>query len=245
MSESSPLSAIEQLRAERRLAVRLERETSQASQRGCALLLGLLLFTLGAGIVWAMTHERPDAKNNWVGYVVGFGFGGFGALLLVFYVHQLLASRVQETIVEMDSDHVTPGEPSKICFRQEGPVSLHSLRANVICMERTWEWVKRGDGRGGQRLVQEPRERQSFELNVLDEHELTVPAEEIWEKTVEFSLPPDAELSCDEQPREVIWKLEVWGQVARWPDFMHPFPIRVASRHSDNIPTNDVDDPRE
>ena len=70
-----------------------------------------------------------------VRYICVFGF--VGALLVFSGIHRWIASRVRETMVEIESEQVPRGRPIKACFRPKGPVMLNSLRANVLCFERT------------------------------------------------------------------------------------------------------------
>ena len=40
---------------------------------------------------------------------------------------------------------------------------------------------------------------------------------------------PDIPFSQEVPGLHVRWKIEVWGRVAMWPDFMHPFIVTVVA----------------
>lgn len=222
-----PLSAIEQLRRQQRLPVRLKREFPWSTETGCAIFVGLFVLALVGGFYYAATVLGKDEKDVWVVYVFIGVFGCVGALLVFSGIHRLIASRVRETIVELDTEKIARGQTIKACFRQEGPVTLTSLRANVLCMERTHAWGTRTDSNGNSESYKKTNEKLVYQQNILDEQQIVIAAEEIWETQIEFQLPSDALRSVESDDREVVWKIEVWGKVAWWPDFMHPFVVHV------------------
>lgn len=222
-----PVSAIEQLRRQQRLPVRLKREVPWSTETGCAIFVGLFVLAWVGGFYYAATILGKDEKDVWVVYVFIGVFGFVGALLVLSGIHRLIASRVRETIVEIDTNKIVRGEVTRICFRQEGPVTLTSLRANMLCFERTHTWGRRTDSNGNSESYRKTDEKLVYQQNILDEHQVVIAAEEIWETQTEFQLPAEALRSVDSDDREVVWKIEVWGKVAWWPDFMHPFVVHV------------------
>lgn len=224
---SAPLTAIEELRRRRRLPVRLKREVPWSAETGCAIFIGLFVLAIVGGLYYAVTHIGKDEKDQWVVYVFIWVFGFVGAMLVFSGIHRWIASRVRETMVEIEEEHVSRGRPIKACFRQEGPVTLASLRANVLCFEMTYKWGTRTDSDGNSERYKTTNEKLFYQQNILDEHDNMIVAEDIWETIVEFQLPDDALPSFESEDRAIVWKIEVWGKVKLWPDFMHPFVIEV------------------
>ena len=224
---NAPMSAIEELRRQQRLPVRLKRELPWSTETGCAIFIGVFVLAIVGGLYYAATHIGKDEKDVWIVYLFIGVFGFVGALLVFSGIHRWFASRVRETIVEFDTDEVSRGGATKVCFRQEGPVSLSSLRANVLCFERTHAWGTRTNSDGDSESYRTTDEKLLYQQNILDEHDLVIGAEDIWETQTEFELPAESLSSAESDDREIVWKIEVWGKVNWWPDFMHPFVIHV------------------
>lgn len=222
-----PLSAIEKLRRQRRLPVRLVREVPWSVETGCMTLIGIFVLAIVGGLYYAVTRFGEGEEDVWVVYLFIGVFGLVGTLLVVCGIHRWFASRVRETIVEMDAEKVIRGTSVKACFRQEGSVRLRSLRANVLCFERTHAWGTRTDSDGNSESFRKTNEKLLYQQNILDEHDLMIGAEDIWETQIEFQLPVESLRSFESEDREIEWKIEVWGRVRWWPDFMHPFVIHV------------------
>ena len=176
---------------------------------------------------YALTHVKAGEKDLWIAYIFIYVFGFVGALLVFSGIHRWIASRVRETMVEIESEQVPRGRPIKACFRQEGPVMLSSLRANVLCFERTYKWGTRTNSDGDSEQYRTTDEKLLYQQNILDEHDNVIAAEDIRETLVEFQLPDDTRHSTESEDRAIVWKIEVRGKVKWWPDFMHPFVIEV------------------
>lgn len=220
-------SAIDIQRETRRLPVRLMRDTPWGRSIGCALLMGLLLTGFSTGMGLLISKYPPQQDGIWIPFtVVGF-FGLVGVFLVVSGIHQWFASRVRETILEIDKERVRRGSTLQVCLRQEGPVTLTSLRANVRCLERRHTWNTRSNSDGGTESYRTTDEKELWTQNILDEQPGTIPSEEFWEKTVSFSIPEQYPASLSTDELDIVWKIEVWGRVARWPDFMHPYAFEV------------------
>lgn len=220
-------TAIEQQRQIRRLPVRLQREQPWGRDIGCALFIGLLLSAIAGGAV-LLVRNIPDAqKDIWVVYTFVGIFGSVGVLLITSGIHQWFASRVRETIVEIDVEPIPRGGNVQVCFRQEGPVTLNSLRANVRCVELRHHWKTRSNSDGGSETYKTTDAKDLWRENILDEQPGSIPAEEFWEKSISFTVPNDYPAAHATDELEIVWKIEVWGRVRRWPDFMHPFVFRV------------------
>lgn len=220
-------SAIEALRQTRRLPVRLKRENPWGRAIGCALFLGVALTGIAVGVGLLIRQLPPDQKDTWIPYVFIVVFGFVGVCLILSGIHQWFASRVRETILEIDTEEISLGATVRACFRQEGPVTLSSLRANLRCIERRHTWKTRSNSDGDSETYKTTDEKELWTENILDEQPGSVQAEEFWEKSVSFDIPSEYPASLDTDDVEIVWKIEVWGRVHRWPDFMHPFVIQV------------------
>lgn len=225
-------SAIEVERNTRKLPIRLHRETPWGRAIGCSLTLGLLMFLIAGGAGYLVSRMPVGEKDAWIPYVFMGVFGLAGAVLFANGVHQLFASRVRETIVEIDLDQISLGSSVRICFRQEGPVTLNSLRANLRCIELRHEWNTRSASDGSTETYKSTKAKDLSTQNILDEAPGTIGVEEFWEKTVAFDIPRDCPASYKSDDLEHVWKIEVWGDVRRWPDFMHPYVIEVVNSTS-------------
>jgi len=235
MESSEPsigTSAIEAERSARRLPVRLKREHPWGRAIGCALFMGLFLMGLAGGALVLARRMPPEGDNQWVPYAVMVAFGLCGVLLFLSGVHQWFASRVRETIVEIDVEPIPVGATVSMCVRQEGPVTLESLRANLRCVERRHEWNTRNDSDGNTESYKTTKEKELFQQNILDEHPESVATEEFWEKSLTFQIPPTGQPSFESADLEIVWMIEVWGKVRRWPDFMHPYILKVVDQRA-------------
>lgn len=224
--EAAGTSAIEALRQTRRLPVRLNREIPWGRSIGCALVMGSLLTSVAIGF-GSMNRRFPHQDDSWLPWIIISAFGFVGLCLVLSGIHQWFASRVRQTILEIDTENISLGSTVHACFRQEGPVTLSSLRANLRCIERRHEWKTRSNSDGDSERYKTTDEKELWTENILDEHPGSVPSEEFWEQTVSFQIPGDQPVSLNTDGLEIVWKIEVWGQVHRWPDFMHPFVIQV------------------
>jgi hypothetical protein len=204
------------------LPVRLQRETPFKSQLGCTGVIALVLLAVAALAWYAAGSEGKG--SNWVGYVVGVGFGFFGLLVLWSFIRQLGAAGLKETVVEISREPLQPGETAKICLIQPGPARLKSLRANLLCFEerthRVWN---------SQRKLHEDRteERLVTTENLVDAQHLSIPVGDVWHEVREFTLPSDARVAGTVDGLTVRWKIEVWGTGYALASFMHPFPVDV------------------
>jgi hypothetical protein len=204
------------------LPVRLKRETPFRSQLGCTAALAVVL--LGMGAFGYFAGKWPPEKHSWVAYLVGGAFGFFGLLLLWSFIRQLAAAGIRETMVELSTEPLQPGQGASICVIQPGPAKLKSLRANLLCFEERRFTVRNtethnNEKRTAQKLI-------STE-NLLEAKHLNVPAGDVWHETREFSLPADAPTSGTQNGVTISWKIEVWGTGYWLASFMHPFGVDV------------------
>ena len=203
--------------------IRLERKAPAAGQAGCATTVGVFLAVLGGGIMFALRSDAPRAgQNEWLVYVVGGGFALVGLVVAILGIKMFLATRLPETIVEVDRMPVRAGEPFRVTVRQPGPIRLESLRLNLVGEQLTTREV----WRDGKRRT-DTDSRLIHQNNVLDLRDITiVPGEEV-ARQGEATVPADVTLVDIEGDKQVVWRLEVWGRVRGWVDFGHPFVVDV------------------
>jgi hypothetical protein len=204
------------------LAHRLEREGSPGGQAGCALFLGLLFGVIATLVIrYPITH--PEESDAWLIWAVGGGLALLALVLLYSGIHQWLAMKTPETTVEMSETMLTRGRHVRFIFRQPGPVSLQSLRANLVG-EETWTVTKRTGS--SQRTSYESRYLGTF--NFFDSGPHEVDEHRPFEAVVTFLVPADIPASGNTpDDHNVVWKIEVWGRVRGRADFQHPYRVEV------------------
>lgn len=193
----------------------LTRNASRGAQIGCTLFLALLLGGIAVPVLIA-AYRHSETENNFVVYIVGGGFGLVALLLLYSAIHQLFALKTPQTVVEIDSDRLVRGKEVQLYFRQPGPASFESLRANLVGEESWWT----GSGKRRSRQVLQLGVFNLFDSGAFDVDDL-VPYERI--VTVEIPRVPQA----SDRTHDVQWKLEVWGRVRGRADFQHVFPVEL------------------
>ncbi len=199
------------------LALRIPRAAPWRGQAGCGLTLGILLTLFGGGICWfAAAHDDYGLPM-----VVGGAFALVGLLLVYSGIHQLIASRLPETIFELNELPLQRGDTRAGMIIQEGPVNLQSLRVNLVCLVYITERVRRK----GQKSTWT---KQLWDANVLDVGAVELRSGEKFHWDVSFEVPRNAKpTGGDGKDRVIEWRVEVWGRVRGRPDFMHPFIVEV------------------
>jgi MFS family permease len=204
------------------LAHRLERQGTRAGQVGGALVIGVLLGAVAGALIY-YPAAYPDADDRIAMYAIG-GFLALLALVLVYSgVHQWFAMKTPETIVEMTEAVLTRAAEVHLLFRQPGPVSLQSLRANLVG-EESWTVIV-GTG-GSQRTSTRVKYLGTF--NILDSGPEDVDEHGFAERYVTFMVPGEIPPSGGTaEHHQVAWKIEVWGKVRGRADFYHPYRVQV------------------
>jgi hypothetical protein len=204
------------------LPVRLRRETPFKSQLGCTAALAVVL--LGMGAFGYFAGNSPPEKNSWVAYVVAGAFGFFGLFLLWSFIRQLAAAGIRETIVELSTEPLQPGQTAQICLIQPGPAKLKSLRANLLSFE-----TRRFTMRNSETSTNESRSAEKLisTENLMEARHLNVAAGDAWQESQEFSLPANAPVTETKGDLSISWKIEVWGTGYWLASFMHPFLVDV------------------
>lgn len=139
-----------------------------------------------------------------------------GLLLLYNGIHSLFASRTPPTALKLDATLLRRGQSTGVVIRQEGPVLLESLRANLVC-----ERIVRRTGKS--RTITHP-----CQANFFDSGPCEVARMDMREFRATAPVPADAEPSLISVGLIVSWRIEVWGKVRGNTDFMRPFDVEVA-----------------
>jgi hypothetical protein len=222
MSETAahPASHVPQV-----LKYRLTRETPFSSQLGCTFLIALILGGVAALGIAAGIGSEDEKGSTWVPYAVGGAFGFFGLLVLWSGIRQLATRGIKETIVEVSSSALHLGHSATVAILQEGPATITSLRANILCVETTSHMVT--GGKQGPRRQQ--LERYLVQENIFDASHLRVAHGDVWQETREFTVPSEGKPTQGEDTDDyfVRWRIEVWGRAGLIGSFMHPYPVRV------------------
>ena len=199
--------------------VKLTRDTPWGSMSGRALLLGSVLGAIGSGIL-VQTHRHWQGwEDDWIAVAVGAAFALVCLLLLYVAIHQFFAAKVPETEVAISPRVLASGSTGRLRLRQAGPVRLLSLNANLVCEIR--ESHRNRDGKTSY-TFNCPYQEKIFAADAMD-----IPAGGQEEMVVDFLVPQGLPRSDGSVGRQVSWRIEVWGRVHHWPDFMHPFTVVV------------------
>jgi hypothetical protein len=188
----------------------LRRASSRARQIAVTAGVSLLLGGAGAAIV---VIARRTGSGTFLIYLIGGAFAMVALPLAYSAIYQLFAARTAQTIVETDAPELVRGKRMRLCFRQPGPASFESLRANLVGEESWWT----GTGKRRNRHV-----LQLGTFNLFDSGPFHAP----WERTVTVEIP-DLPRPSDAR-HAVTWNLEVWGKVKGRADVQHVFPMTLA-----------------
>lgn len=200
----------------------LTRDGTWSAQIGCGLAISIVLGGLGSFFVY-MQKTHPQEKDEMVVYVVGYTFAAVGALMALSTVHQLLAVRSPETMVMIDAGDLVAGSSVRVRIVQPGPVRLYSLRANLVGEEI--RFATRIDDSGVPHRTRTARSLGTYHF--FEQKDVTVLSGEQWQGEATLVVPADALSTESNDHHTVTWRIEVWGRVRLWPDFMHPYVITV------------------
>lgn len=137
-----------------------------------------------------------------------------GLLLFLNGFHALFASVNPPAVMILPSQPLVRSTPTELRLRQQGPISLESLRVNLICEKST--------RKGKQRQLTYP-----IQDNIFASGPYEISLEDSQTSSFHVTVPADAEPSGDTGHIRIVWRLEVWGKVNNRADFMRPFAIEV------------------
>ncbi len=200
---------------EPRLAVRLRPDSKPGDQSCGALLISVALLFVGGLAGYAAWSDWQDGEWHVIPLLFVAVFGGLGLLFLWIATASALASKVPETIVEVERSTIAPGGAVKLVVRQPGPLRLRRLRVKVTAEEET----PRREG--------SPDVTPLYQAVVTEVGSTAIGREVPLEREAELRIPEDAKPSAGGPPT-VRWRVEVWGVPRVWPRFLLKFPIMVA-----------------
>lgn len=205
------------------IAYRLARTSPRRHQAWRSLALGLLAGAVGFALlkdavlgheVQSLTDVFEDAL--WMEYLFGAVFGVLGLIGLWGAAKLLLSGATPETIVEVMPLRFARGAQVRMTFRQPGPLSLQSLRANLVGME-TW---RESNDKGARHLGTHA---------LLDTGPLEILQHIPFETTVRLRVPRDLVASGPTtKGHQVEWVIEVYGKVTRGANFTHAYRVQIA-----------------
>ncbi|NTV15032.1 MAG: hypothetical protein HGA96_14065 [Desulfobulbaceae bacterium] len=199
--------------------VKLTRDTPWGSAFGRALILGLVLGTIGSAILLLTSRHWQGWEDDWLAVVVGAVFVLVSLLMIFGAIHQFFAAKVPETEVAIFPGELLAGSSGTLRLRQAGPVRLLSLGARLVCEIR--ESRPNRDGKASY-TFKYPYQEQIFAADAMD-----IPTGAHVERVVDFLVPQGLPPSGGALEQQVTWRIEVWGRVSGCPDFMHPFTVTV------------------
>jgi hypothetical protein len=166
----------------------LEERSRAAGSLFCALVLAVVaaLFLLSGSKLFAWAAALPAL-------LVG--------LLLYAAIHALLASVIPRTTIVLGEEPLRRGVSTSIHLRQAGPVSLQSLRANLIC-----ERIERAPGAKGRSISYR------YQINFLNAGPLAISRLHVEEISAELTVPSEADPSCETPRLKIRWRIEIWGK---------------------------------
>ena len=203
--------------------ITLERDAPWKVQVAASGIIGAVLLLIGSfPLYMTFTHlEQDPLSKSWGVVLFGGAFSLVGLLMEYVFVHQSFASRVPETQVSICPNLLQPGSTAQLKIRQPGPVRLQSLNARLVCEIRELHVSNRpGESYYSSRYPHQER--------IYTSESQVIPSGSQEERIVTFRVPLDGEASKKSPDRQVIWRIEVWGRVRLWPDFMHPFTVGVS-----------------
>ena len=188
-------------------------------------LVGYMLLTIAVNIVaWGvMFHSFFSPEQNWSDWIIGTVFRGLfcgvGVVLFIGLIHQfLIAFSMGPTLLEISDHPLYPGRRYRILLQQVGVLRFFKLSVDVVCEE-----IARF--RQGTDTITSRKEvfRQTLFERIDFETMPDLPLKE------EFfvQLPHGAMHSLRLENNEVIWKFEIFAQIAGWPDIRRECPIIV------------------
>ncbi|WP_437203616.1 hypothetical protein [Planctomicrobium sp. SH664] len=171
----------------------------------------LSLFCAAAlGGMAALFYWGDDGLLHWLSLLPAV----FCAAMLLNALHALFGTVIPSTTVRLPEEPLRRDEETAATLVQAGPISLASLRVNLVC-EVT------------ETPLQQPR-RVSYPVqqNLCDFREVDI-SQTTREFAVPIRFPEGAEASSEHPRRSVRWRLEVWGQRPGAVDYQRSFELEV------------------
>ena len=202
-----------------KMKYRLPLDNSPIWSLGVILLLcvawGLLCIAFVSVALGGFLDRRPD----WVltGFILPFVLIWVG-LIFYFFRNLQLATSISPTLLEIDDALLHPGQKTSALVIQMGEHYIFSFDVNLICEEEA-VFSYGTDIRREKQVV--------YRSNLLSQKDFNIVADEPFEKSFEFTIPPDAMHSFDSPHNRIAWRLEVCGEAENRPPFTRSFVLVV------------------
>lgn len=193
---------------------------SSAGGRVAALAIFALLWNglIAVPIYQVVTNWSRGQPSYFLGLFM-IPFLLVGILLVGLLVREILiATGVGRTDVEISAFPLRPGRSFEVVFSQHGNLSVNSLQVKLICEERATYRVGTDTRTSTEKVFEEALfSREAFEITRWSPLIEKIPAR----------IPPDAMHSFKSKNNQVVWKIWMEGDIARWPDFERSFTLCV------------------
>ncbi len=210
------------IRAEqgRLYAARLKAGGSRAAEIGCLPILCLFWNGIVSIFLLNMVSGWQRGQGDIILTLFLIPFVVVGLVLLVLLLRSiLLAIRVRETVVEIEKTILVPGERVRAYIAQHGALPLNNFLVRLVCEEKIT--YRRGTDtyHESNTLLDQP---------LIETGPVTTTLTRPLEQHFELQIPADAMHSFEASNNRIVWRLNVKGEVIRWPDFNFDFTLCVA-----------------
>lgn len=202
-----------------RLTFRLPPAVSPAWSLIAWLLAAVLWNAVLAPFAVIVVNGFLAGQPEWTMTAFLLPFLAIGAGLGVVFFRQLLvATGVGPTYVEISELPLHPGGKYNLFLSQAGRLKMNSLEILLVCDEET-------TFRHGTNTRTETN--RVYQQIVLRQEGFEIRSGVPFEAQCEISVPAGAMHSFRSEHNELLWKIVVKGDIARWPSFERTFPVLV------------------
>ena len=170
-------------------------------------------------LVWTLYHSSGSRLELLYSTVFGLAFCGFGLLLIIWILRDLLtAFGIAPTLFEISDHPIYPGRKYRILVIQAGMLRFRSLRIALVCEE-----IARF--RQGTDTITSRKEVYSQPLFYREDFETT--RNEPLRQELFMRLPYGAMHSMFLEHNEIAWKIVLQADLLNWPELRSECPIIV------------------
>ncbi|MBR0236488.1 MAG: DUF3784 domain-containing protein [Thermoguttaceae bacterium] len=202
-----------------KMKYRLPLANSPIGSLGVLLLLcigwGLLCIAILSVGIGGFLDKNPD----WIliGFTVVFFLIGIG--LVLYFIHNLqLATSVSPTLLETNDTPLHPGQTTTALLIQMGGNYFFKLSVVLVCEEEAF--FSYGTDIRSEKFV-------AYETTLFSEKDFNIVTDEQFEKSFEFTIPPNAMHSFDSLHNRISWRLDVCGEAEGAPPFTRSYVLVV------------------
>ena len=183
-----------------------------SESRVVGFIILLIIALIWNGIVWGMLlgGNLPTAAKVFLGF-----FGLIGALLALGAVHQFLALFNPRPALRADAGSVRLGEALQVTYQFEGQTQRIERLTLTLTAEEAATYRRGTDT---------TTDKSPFYRQVLLE---TRDRAQLGNGTVRIEIPANSMHTFDAPNNKITWRLELHGEIRRWPDVKCGFEIIV------------------